>query len=724
MSAPTGYTTVSASNLKDATGAKITNATILFQPVDNNGRPISFRSGGSAGQTIVSPVSAAVMDGAFSVVLADTTLTTPTNIGYAVTVIDNVTGESRLGRGYECIQPSTSTWSFDNYVPNLAAQVSVIVGGQGPAGPPLTPKGVYNGATSYSMGDVVVKDGSSYISLINESAGNDPASSSTAWMLLAAKGSLDTAGVANMGQYVSSSMPKQRNLLDASRCTSDFGIHPQDGTLIALTGATATDFIPCAGVSNIYLTVASNSGWNSDYGHAFYDANRTYLSGGTAAVAGSLSVPTGAAYFRQSLASASLNTAQVVRGSSAPTSYSKFGYDSPDQVDAKISTAIAALPSSTSVTQVRQMIGETQPPIPNLFDVNRAVPGAIHPQDGTVVPFANLVASDFIRIYSGETYTTNVNCDYLNPDYGYAYYDANKAYVSGGRQAAGTFTVPAGVSFYRQYIRTTDLSFAMIVRGSTLPATPIGFGADDPMTVATKTAAAIAAAQTSAKKFGVIGDSISAVFAPYWQTKLAALAKITHGFNDARAGRGTTDMLENFGSSTTGTYSGTPVGGIDPANWQMGMSSGQTLAQALAPIDVLFIFSGTNDGGFYTGSNVGTPGDAAARTGSTFCAAVAWLIETIQTAKPLLRIVWITPYQYDPGNGHGGAGSVAGNLALVDAIVGTCALKGVPVVDMFRTSGINSKNWAAALRDGLHPSDNGFDAFVIPAINRVLNGYR
>lgn len=194
MSAPTGYTTVSASNLKDASGSLVTNATIWFQPVLSDGTPTSFRSGGTEGQTVCTPVTTTVVNGAFSCVLADTSLTTPANVAYATTLADNLTGKSLLGAGY-LIQPSGSTWSFDTYVPNLAPQVSVIVGGEGPEGPPLTPKGAYSGTATYAKGDVVSLSGGSYISLVDSNTGNAPATSTSQWQVLALKGDPGTDGV-------------------------------------------------------------------------------------------------------------------------------------------------------------------------------------------------------------------------------------------------------------------------------------------------------------------------------------------------------------------------------------------------------------------------------------------------------------------------------------------------------------------------------------------------
>jgi hypothetical protein len=110
-SAQTGYTTVTGSHLHDATGTLVTNSIIRFQPVNNQGVPLSFRAGGgSGGQTI-----------AFSIALADTTLTSPANPCYSVSIISNLTGRIDPFPGYSCIQPSGSTWSFDTYTPSTAA---------------------------------------------------------------------------------------------------------------------------------------------------------------------------------------------------------------------------------------------------------------------------------------------------------------------------------------------------------------------------------------------------------------------------------------------------------------------------------------------------------------------------------------------------------------------------------------------------------------------------
>ncbi|MDE2099246.1 MAG: SGNH/GDSL hydrolase family protein [Patescibacteria group bacterium] len=149
-----GYSEVCGSSLTDSSGNLISNATISFQPTDNYGNPISYKVSGH-GQSISWPSTAQVTSGAFQIKVADTALTSPANVCYAVTVTDNTTGKVQLSSGYTCVQPAGSgiavtggspwctaasggsggTCNFDNYTPNFTAGVVVQTGPAGPAGP-------------------------------------------------------------------------------------------------------------------------------------------------------------------------------------------------------------------------------------------------------------------------------------------------------------------------------------------------------------------------------------------------------------------------------------------------------------------------------------------------------------------------------------------------------------------------------------------------------------
>jgi hypothetical protein len=149
MTAPAGYTTVTGSFITDATGSPLADGVIYFAPVDNLGNPVSFRVNGN-GQAIVRRVSAPVVEGEFEIVLADTSLTSPLNVGYAVTVFDVASEDQLLGPGYECYQPSGAVADFDTFLPNTPAQatvnpLTVLSGSAAPTGPCTVPSLYYQG---------------------------------------------------------------------------------------------------------------------------------------------------------------------------------------------------------------------------------------------------------------------------------------------------------------------------------------------------------------------------------------------------------------------------------------------------------------------------------------------------------------------------------------------------------------------------------------------------
>ena len=121
--AAAGFTNIFASHLRDAAGTPITNATAVFSP------NLSFRTGGAQGQVALMPVSAAVTNGSLSTVLADTSISNPANVSYKLVITDNLTGDVLLGKGYEHLQPSGSSWSLDDYIIPINGPLAVIVAG-------------------------------------------------------------------------------------------------------------------------------------------------------------------------------------------------------------------------------------------------------------------------------------------------------------------------------------------------------------------------------------------------------------------------------------------------------------------------------------------------------------------------------------------------------------------------------------------------------------------
>ena len=134
-------------------------------------------------------------------------------------------------------------------------------------------------------------------------------------------------------------------------------------------------------------------------------------------------------------------------------------------------------------------------------------------------------------------------------------------------------------------------------------------------------------------------------------------------------------------------------------------------AGAMIPdADVIVIFGGTNDFG---GSDpaMGTMED---RTDATFYGAYHNLIHLVLNCYPGAKIVIMTPLHRDsedkgPYN-EWGVRLGASLRGYVDAIIEIAAFYAIPVLDLFRVSGIQSRVPELKERyipDGLHPNDAG-----------------
>lgn len=123
--------------------------------------------------------------------------------------------------------------------------------------------------------------------------------------------------------------------------------------------------------------------------------------------------------------------------------------------------------------------------------------------------------------------------------------------------------------------------------------------------------------------------------------------------------------------------------------------------------DLVTVFGGTNDYGF--SRPLGAYGDA---TYATFYGALKVLIEGILTNMPTARLVFFTPTQrnYLGGGQMAGMGANSDGHTLeeyVDAIIKMCGDYSIPVLDLFRLSGINTLNITTYTSDGLHPNTAG-----------------
>ena len=90
--------------------------------------------------------------------------------------------------------------------------------------------------------------------------------------------------------------------------------------------------------------------------------------------------------------------------------------------------------------------------------------------NGTLTQSDNGNTTDFIEVKEGETYSTNIVA-YTTSNYlSIAYYDSDKAFVSGmlANQNVSTITIPSGIAYMRASYRPSLQDNLMINKGSTL----------------------------------------------------------------------------------------------------------------------------------------------------------------------------------------------------------------------------------------------------------------
>lgn len=137
-------------------------------------------------------------------------------------------------------------------------------------------------------------------------------------------------------------------------------------------------------------------------------------------------------------------------------------------------------------------------------------------------------------------------------------------------------------------------------------------------------------------------------------------------------------------------------------------------------VDVIVVFGGTNDYG-HGDAPFGTMND---RTPDTFYGALHLLYCELIDKFPFTEILVMTPihYQFEHntinGLGHKSAGCLE---EYVDKIIEVANYYAIPVLDLYRLSGIQPENTILRERycpDGLHPNDAGHER-----IYRLLRNY-
>lgn len=140
-----------------------------------------------------------------------------------------------------------------------------------------------------------------------------------------------------------------------------------------------------------------------------------------------------------------------------------------------------------------------------------------------------------------------------------------------------------------------------------------------------------------------------------------------------------------------------------------------------ADADVIVVFGGTNDYG-HGEAPLGVPSD---RDPSTFWGACHYLMNGLLTRYVGKPVVILTPLHRDNEDnpcGDNKPRSIAPLSVYRDILMEVAAYYGLPVLDLYATSGIQPANAVCRERllpDGLHPSDEGH-ALIAHRIGKFL----
>ena len=137
---------------------------------------------------------------------------------------------------------------------------------------------------------------------------------------------------------------------------------------------------------------------------------------------------------------------------------------------------------------------------------------------------------------------------------------------------------------------------------------------------------------------------------------------------------------------------------------------GSRVEDMIPDADIVVVFGGTND----FGDGDAAFGEMTDRREDTFCGAYHILMEKLIIRYPDAKIVVMTPLhrmsEDETDYNERGVRRVGSLQDYADAIIEVAGFYGIPVVDLFRTSGMQPRNPILRekyMPDGLHPNDAG-----------------
>lgn len=435
----------------------------------------------------------------------------------------------------------------------------------------------------------------------------------------------------------------------------------------------STDYIQISQFSTT-LSTTLNCMQTGNFGWAFYDKNKTYISGGY--IKSNIEIPENAVYWRCSSVNNVVGTVRI-------NNFRKYN---------ELLSLLDNPPSSSDVNVDKSVI------IADVFTDKTVINNKnIEYTTGNAVNNNNFVACDYIEVKPNTTYHVLRNSYKVSVVGNLAFYDANYQYISGQGSNWTDWTTPEGCKYVRfsvyiQHFTQETFSFdgVIIVEGNTAKAP------NDKVAITNATCSPL-----YNKKWIGIGDSITEVNE---RTDLHYHDYITskYGMNFVNMGVG--------GS-----------GYINRQNQEKAFY--QRCTELDTDADIITVFGGVNDCTLATAPI----GEATDTETTTWCGCVNALIDSIRSQYVYAPLGIISPLPCDWQTSETSHPTQLPsdkncNMSIfVEKLKEICSLRGVPFLDLFHTSNMRPENadfrkeyfscWSAVEGDGLHPNNDGHKLF-------------
>jgi hypothetical protein len=742
MSIKPGFVPITAASIQDALGNLLAEGSLSVLPTDANDIPINVPAGGSGG--IITSATTAVLpiaNGGIPVgsQIADTSATGVPDICYRITIYDSAGSRITV---YTKVQTKGQPLNLDTYVPNLAPQLPVQPGPQG-----LSAYQVY-------QSDGGTLDEADWLASLHGATGAPGIASLPQLAAIRATQPITNLldpSLIQSGYYYNSDGSLSGggtypNGVVTGKMAANSGgfmicnaplVYGAGGEVIFYdqSGAYVSNFANSTGAAipaNTPIAIPANAAFVAWTLNSATPATCQIVNGSTmpawmpfapastvaidAAIAATNAAvaAVGARIDRNYSSIRALNDFSTAKNLIGPQIMTYGGYlvgngtiatgqPSSYQYTAKIPVIagepyIIGFPNIPAIpVQPTAVIAEYGGAIYTIHDINDNVimvgnvTGAVYPGPGVdVLPSTGLPNGYIIT---------------MPADAAYIRFSGSNLTASQGCQ----WSVNGNTNFWTPDANANNTQFCscIFMHGTTLPnhLLPYGKSANDYVPY------------LLGRKIGIWGDSIASNFGVGWEQLLWERG-FTKQVQDARPGRSFVQAFEGFQTVTPGSALGTYDAGVAVSaqsgcaqggylqsgqttgglNWG-GEALGQTLAQVLAPVELLVLALGTNDQAY----PLGAFGDAT--NANTQYGNMRWVGETLHEANPNMTVLWVTCMPKYDGAGFAATSTLPLSLATAAATVDIASnYFHDPVIDMTKVSGVNALTASARTQDGIHPA--------------------